>query len=85
MMNEADTRANLIDPALHAAGWKGVTFVHREYIFTDGKKLIGNKRGEQLKADDLLKMNNVRLAFIESKAKNLSPTEWLEQVKNYGL
>lgn len=85
MMNEADTRANLIDPVLHAAGWQGPAFVHREYVFTDGRKLIGNKRGEQLKADYLLKMNNVRLAFIEAKAEHLSPTEGLEQVKNYGL
>jgi len=84
-MNEADTRANLIDPLLQAAGWQGIALVQREYEFTDGRKLIGNKRGQRLKADFLLKMNNVRLAIIEAKAEHLPPTEGLEQVKNYGL
>lgn len=41
--SESDTRANLIDPVLHEAGWKGMAFLHREYIFTDGRKLVGNK------------------------------------------
>jgi type I restriction enzyme R subunit len=85
MMQEADTRAFLIDPMLTRSGWDSPALVQREYIFTDGRKLIGNKRGEKLKADYLLKMNNVRLAFIEAKAEHLSPTEGLEQVKNYGL
>lgn len=84
-MNEADTRANLIDPLLQAAGWHGMDFIQREYEFTDGRKLIGNKRGQRLKADFLLKNNNVRLAIIEAKAEHLPPTEGLEQVKNYGL
>ena len=85
MMNEADTRANLIDPVLHAAGWQGPAFVTREYYFTDGRKLIGNRRGERLKVDYLLKKDQVRLAFVETKAEHLSPTEGLEQAKNYGL
>ncbi len=85
MMNEADTRANLIDPALHEAGWKGAAVLQREYVFTDGRKLIGNKRGERLIADYVLKKNNTLLAFVEAKAENLSPTEGLEQVKNYGI
>jgi type I site-specific restriction endonuclease len=35
MMQEADTCANLIDPALRDAGWEDLTFVKREYSFTD--------------------------------------------------
>jgi len=84
-MNESDTRANLIDPVLHAAGWQGPDFVKREHEFTDGRKLIGDKRAERLKADYLLIRNTVRLAVIEAKAEHLPPTEGLEQVKNYGL
>ncbi len=85
MMQEADTRANLIDPALRDAGWEGLAFVKREYSFTDGRKLLGNRRGERLKADYLLIKDNVRLALIEAKAESLSPTDGLEQVKNYGI
>jgi type I restriction enzyme, R subunit len=82
MMNEADTRANLIDPQLKDCGWEKV-HITREYVFTDGRKLIGNRRGQQLKADYLLKYNNIRLALIEAKAEGKSPTDGLEQVKRY--
>lgn len=84
-MQESDTRANLIDPALQAAGWKGIAFVTREFNFTDGRKLLGNKRGARLKADYILHKDNVRLAIIEAKAEGKPPTDGLEQVKNYAF
>jgi type I restriction enzyme R subunit len=80
--NEADTRAELIDPALNSKEWITGTVV-REYQFTDGRKIIGGKRGDILKVDYLLKYNNINLAVIEAKRERLHPTEGLEQVKNY--
>jgi len=54
-MNEAETRAELIDPALKAAGW-GVTEgskVHREYPISAGKIQTGG-RGKRDIADYVL-------------------------------
>ncbi len=45
-MTESDTRVNLIDPKLYVSGWSN-NFISREYYFTDGRKLIGNKRGKR--------------------------------------
>ena len=39
-MNEAETRAELIDPALHAAGW-GVVADSRQFLLSAG---AGNRR-----------------------------------------
>lgn len=36
MLNEADTRAKLIDPKLHEAGWEE-SLISREYYLTDGR------------------------------------------------
>jgi len=80
--NEADTRAELIDPQLNEKEWLTGTIV-REYVFTDGRKTIGGGRGKQLKADYLLKFNNTNLALIEAKRERLHPTQGLEQVKDY--
>jgi len=54
-MNEAETRAELIDPKLQASGW-GVdgSKVHREYHITDGKIQVGGKRAKPLIADYVL-------------------------------
>lgn len=80
---EADTRANFIDPKLINQGWEA-HHIKREYYFTDGRKLIGNKRGKRLFADYLLRYNNVKLAIIEAKKAALHPTDGLQQVINYG-
>ena len=47
-MNEAETRAELIDPLLAAAGW-GVlegSRIRREYPFTLWRLEVGGKRGK---------------------------------------
>jgi len=82
MMNETETRTNLINPKLKQSGWV-IPNLREEYPIKDGRKLVGNKRASTLKADYLLKFNNTHLAFIEAKHEALSPTEGLEQVKNY--
>ena len=55
-MNESETRAELIDPALAAAGWGSVeeSIVRREYKITDGRIQIGGRRSKQLIADYVL-------------------------------
>lgn len=84
-MNEAETRAELIDPILLAAGWGEVegSKVRREYYFTDGKILTGGLRGKAEKADYILVYKNQNLAVIEAKAENEEPTEGVTQAKIY--
>lgn len=82
MRNEAQTRHDLIDPALHSSGWQHHTKV--EFNITDGRLIGGGKRGEQLKADYLLHYKNENLAIIEAKRENVHPTSGLEQAKKYG-
>src|SRR5690625_722474 len=81
--SEADTRANFIDPQLAHQNWES-SHIRREYFFTDGRKLIGNKRGKRLFVDYLLRYNNVKLAIIEAKKASLHPTEGLQQAIDYG-
>jgi len=79
---EADTRANLIDPLLKECGWLQPHIV-REYYFTDGRKLIGGKRGKRYFVDYLLHYNNTNLAIIEAKAEHKDPLDGLQQSINY--
>ncbi len=79
---EADTRAKLIDPQIKASHWLESHIV-REYYFTDGRKLIGGKRGKQYYVDYLLVYENTNLAIIEAKAENKDPLDGLQQSINY--
>ena len=83
-MNEAETRAELIDPALQAAGWGVVagSRVYREHI-TSGRLLGAGKRGTPEIADYVLSFRNHRLAVIEAKRRDLPVTEGLAQAKRY--
>ncbi len=80
-ISEADTRAKFIDPEIQKSGWED--FVIREHYFTDGRKLIGGKRGKRLFVDYLLKYKNVNLAIIEAKRLDKHPTEGLQQAIKY--
>lgn len=80
--SEADTRANLIDPKLEISNWKSSNIV-REYYFTDGRKLIGGKRGQRYFVDYLLTYKNTNLAIIEAKAQNKDPLDGIQQAINY--
>lgn len=85
-MNESETRAELIDPALREAGWGVVagSRVRREFPITKGR-LQGyeGKRGSTLSADYVLTYRNRNLAVIEAKKRNLYYTEGLTQAKEY--
>src|SRR5271165_472401 len=84
-MNEAETRAEHIDPALKAAGWGVVegSRIRREYLITPGRLEGQGRRAKPLIADYVLEYRNTKLAVIEAKAWDQSLTEGLAQAKNY--
>jgi type I restriction enzyme R subunit len=84
-MNEAETRAEHIDPALQLAGWGVVegSRILREYPITLGRLEGHGRRGKALTADYVLVYRNTKLAVIEAKAWDHSLTEGLAQAKNY--
>ena len=84
-MNEAETRAEHIDPALKAAGW-GVlegSRVLREYPITLGRIEGLGRRAKPLIADYVLVYRNTKLAVIEAKAWDEALTEGVAQAKQY--
>jgi len=80
--SEADTKAKLITPKLIENGWSESNII-REYYFTDGRKLIGNKRGKRYFVDYLLSYKNTNLAIIEAKSTSKDPLDGLQQSINY--
>jgi hypothetical protein len=68
MMNETDTRAKLIDPALYAAGWD-----HRT-IFREVQTGLG-------RADYVLQDEHGILAIVEAKAEYHAAEDGLQQAK----
>lgn len=84
-MNEAETRAEHIDPALRAAGWGVVegSRIRREYPITLGRLEGAGKRGKALTADYVLEYRNTKLAVIEAKAWDKALTEGVGQAKDY--
>lgn len=84
-MNEAETRAELIDPKLKASGWGVVegSKIMREYHITAGKILTGGKRAKPLVADYVLVHQGRKLAAIEAKSDELEVGEGVAQAKNY--
>ncbi|MBN2512722.1 MAG: DEAD/DEAH box helicase family protein [Sedimentisphaerales bacterium] len=84
-MNEAETRAEQIDPALAAAGWGVVdgSRIRREYPITPGRIEGYGRRGKGLTADYVLEYRNTKLAVVEAKAWDEALTEGVAQAKNY--
>jgi type I restriction enzyme R subunit len=84
-MNEAETRAEHIDPALKATGWGVVdgTRVRRDYWISPGRIEGQGRHGNPLRADYVLEYRNTKLAVVEAKAWNEALTEGLAQAKNY--
>lgn len=84
-MNEAETRAEHIDPALKAAGWGVVesSRIHREYPITLGRIEGHGRRAKPLIADYVLVYRNTKLAVIEAKAWDEELTEGVGQTKAY--
>lgn len=84
-MNEAETRAEHIDPALKAAEWGVVegSRVLREYPITLGRIEGFGRRAKPLIADYVLVYRNRKLAIIEAKAWGEELTEGVAQAKHY--
>ncbi|MFZ1655029.1 MAG: DEAD/DEAH box helicase family protein, partial [Candidatus Moraniibacteriota bacterium] len=84
-MNEAETRAEHIDPALREAGW-GVmegSKVLREYHITQGRLEGQGRRAKAQIADYVLMYRNHKLGVIEAKAWDEELTEGVGQAKEY--
>jgi type I restriction enzyme R subunit len=84
-MNEAETRAELIDPKLKACGWGVIegSKVLREYNITAGKIQTGGIRAKKLTADYVLVYKGIKLAVIEAKSDDLGVGEGVAQAKQY--
>ena len=84
-MNEAETRAELIDPLLAAAGWGVVegSRIRREFSITPGRIEGGGRRGKPLTADYVLTYRNTQLAVVEAKPDTAPLTEGVAQAKDY--
>jgi type I restriction enzyme R subunit len=84
-MNEAETRAEHIDPALAAAGWGVVagSRIRREYPITLGRLEGFGRRGKALTADYVLEYRNTKLAVVEAKPWDEPLTLGVGQAKQY--
>ena len=86
-MNEAETRAELIDPKLAAAGWGVVEgskiLRERNCQITAGRIQAGGKRAKPLIADYILVYKGIKLGVVEAKARNLEVGEGVAQAKLY--
>ena len=88
-LSESDTRAKLIDPAIHARGWTE-DLIRREET-AGAIEIIDGKPRKQAKGrvDYTLRVKvnpetqPITLALIEAKAENFPPTHGLEQGKAY--
>jgi type I restriction enzyme R subunit len=84
-MNEAETRAELIDPKLKACGWGVIegSKILREYNITAGKIQTGGIRGKKIIADYVLVYKGIKLAVVEAKSNALGVGEGVAQAKQY--
>ena len=84
-MNEAETRAELIDPQLKEAGWGVVkdSSIRREYKITDGTIKGRHTRGDKKIADYILIYKKRKLAVVEAKPCGVEVNEGVQQAKTY--
>jgi len=89
LLNEADTRAKLIDPAMHKCGWTE-DLIRREETAGTVEIINGRaRRRSRGKIDYVLRVKvnldtqPVALALIEAKRENLPAGHGLDQAKGY--
>src|SRR4030095_4445451 len=84
-MNEAETRAEHVDPALAAAGWGVVegSRIRREYPITLGRLEGHGRRGKALTADYVLIHRNTKLAVFEARGGDELRSLGVGQAKDY--
>jgi type I restriction enzyme R subunit len=91
-LNEADTRAQLIDPQLNKAGWTRSQVTREHYYRTDwaytaGKIVLRGDRAERLppkRVDYLLRYtDSLPIAVVEAKEEGKPAVAGLQQAKDY--
>ncbi|NNE32514.1 MAG: DEAD/DEAH box helicase family protein [Winogradskyella sp.] len=84
-MNEAQTKHDLIEPALRAAGWGDVegSRLRLEFPITQGRLIGQGRRTKPLFADYVLEYKNRRIGIVEAKKRDLYYTDGLGQAKDY--
>ena len=87
-MNEAETRAELIDPKLQSCGWgvvEGSRILRERNVckITDGRIQVGGGRKKPLIADYILVYKGIKLAVVEAKSDELEVGEGVAQAKLY--
>lgn len=84
-LNEAETRAEYVDPAIASAHWGKAdsSTVRREFQINLGRIQSAGKRAQAQIADYVLEMHGQQLAVIEAKRYDLHVTEGLAQAKTY--
>lgn len=86
-MNEAETRAEYVDPALKAAGWGVVegsrVLREKQCVITPGRLQGNGQRAKAEIADYVLVHRNIKLAVVEAKARNKPCAEGVGQAKSY--
>jgi len=92
-LNEADTRAKLIDPKLKVSMW-GESQITREHYFVKRKAITGgriyligeeSRRREPQRVDYLLRYNGQMIAVLEAKSEMYPADAGLEQAKSYAI
>lgn len=84
-MNEAQTKHDLIEPALREAGWGIIegSRLRLEFPITKGRLIGQNRRGTPLFADYVLEYKNRRIGIVEAKKRDLYYTDGVGQAKDY--
>ena len=91
-LDEADTRVQLIEPKLQAAGWRDTQITREHYYnrnqaYTDGRiylRGVRARRGEPRRVDFLLRYTDgFPIAAIEAKDESHTLDAGLEQAKAY--
>nr|MBX2843467.1 DEAD/DEAH box helicase family protein [Flammeovirgaceae bacterium] len=84
-MNEAQTKHDLIEPALRKAGWGVIegSRLRLEFPITQGRLIGQNRRAQPLKADYVLEYKNRTIGIVEAKKRDLYYTDGVGQAKDY--
>src|SRR3954468_20615415 len=89
MLNEADTRAKLIDPAIHGRGWsedmicREVTQGAIEIVAGKPRRRASGRMDYTLRVRVTPDSQPVAVALIEAKKESLPPGHGLDQAKGY--
>ena len=88
-LSEADTRAKLIDPAIHACGWsedmicRETTLGAVEIVAGKARRRSGGRTDYTLRVRVSTEAQPVAVALLEAKKDTLPPGHGLDQAKGY--